>query len=577
MNPRVSVPKIFLRGNKWYVRVQVPKSMQERLRRKEYWVSLRTSDRAEALQHATAATQKKRREISAVYRRLSAIKETLHELDTDQQIALGREAYAIHIRGGADLVAEFESSGFDCLKSFTEARSETVDDMIVRLRLARFDTPHIRTMALTLMEENGIRLPEGSLAFQQLLEICATTFIEAKRNELALLKGRAVHDAPNPHYVDTVTGGPKEYISLGDQLAMPPEPTPSLTALMEKFLDNPTKLRTDKTKKSIRGYLGVVFQILGDDTPVDEITEADCERVRDLIARLPPNFMKLPDADKHTLDELADVAERKKMAKLSPTGVNNYLRWLLTFLAYFHRKGMMNRMPTAYAEIKVADPVRKQDKREAFSNDQLNIIFRSRVYQDHERESSLFWVPLIALWNGMRSNEICQLDVADIKLEENVWGFDVTHISTTGDDDKSVKTSSSIRFVPMHPRLIDFGLLDFHAARPKDAKLFGDITRGVDGYYSTNFSKKVNRYLKKIGAHGPKHKFHSFRHNFRDALRRGRVDREIGKALGGWTGGNTDAFDIYGNGFEVGELCNEIALVDYPQVDWSVIRNTQPI
>ncbi|CAN0597565.1 unnamed protein product, partial [Ectocarpus sp. 12 AP-2014] len=303
---------------------------------------------------------------------------------------------------------------------------------------------------------------------------------------------------------------------------MPPEPTPSLTALMEKFLENPNKLRTEKTKKSIRGYLGVVFQILGNDTPVNRISEEDCERVRDLVARLPPNFMKLPDADKRTLDEFADIAERKKMAKLSPTGVNNYLRWLLTFLAWCHRKGMMDRMPTAYAEIKVADPVRKQDKREAFSNDQLNVIFHSTVYENGARDSSLFWVPLIALWNGMRSNEICQLDVADIKFEENVWGFDVTHISTTGDDDKSVKTGSSIRFVPMHPRLIEFGLLDFHGARPGNAKLFGDITRGVDGYYSTNFSKKVNRYLKGIGVHGPKHKFHSFRHNFRDALRKGR-------------------------------------------------------
>ncbi|WP_375279911.1 DUF6538 domain-containing protein, partial [Pseudooctadecabacter sp.] len=323
MNPRVSVPKIFLRGNKWYVRVQVPKSMQERLRRKEYWVSLRTTDRAEALQHATAATQKKRREISAAYRRLSAIRETFHELDEDQQLALGREAYATHIRGGADLIAEFEASSFDTLKAFSEARSETVDDLVTRLRLARSDTPHIRVMAHTLMEENGIRLPEGSLAFQQLLAICADTFIEAKRNELAQLRGRAVHDTPNPHYVDAVTGGPKGYVSLGDQLAMPPEPIPSLVELMETFLANPNKLRTDKTKKSIRAYLGVVFQILGDDTPVDEITEEDCERVRDLIARLPPNFMKLPDADKHTIEELAVMAERRGMEKLSPTGVNN--------------------------------------------------------------------------------------------------------------------------------------------------------------------------------------------------------------------------------------------------------------
>ena len=554
-----------------FVRVQVPKSMQERLKRKEYGISLRTSDQAEALQHATAATQKKRREVSAVYRRLSAIKETFHELDADQQIALGREAYATHVRGGADLIAEFESSSFDTLKEFTEARSEAVDNLVTRLRLARSDTPDIRIIAHILMEENGIRLPEGSVAFQQLLEVCAETFIEAKRNELAQLWGRAVHDAPNPHYVDTATGGPRAYVSLGDQLAMPSEPSPTLTQLMEIFLANPNKLRTVKTKKSIKGYLGVVFQILGDDTPVDEITEEDCEQVRDLIARLPPNFMKLPDAGKHTIEELADLAERKGMAKLSPTGVNNYLRWLLTFLSWCHRKGKMDRMPTAYAEIKVADPVRKEDKRAAFSNDQLNVIFRSQIYQDQKRNNSLFWVPLIALWNGMRSNEICQLDVADIKLEENIWGFDVTHISTTGDDDKSVKTGSSIRFVPMHPRLIEFGLLDFHGARPREAKLFGDITRGSDGYYSTNFSKKVNRYLKGIGAHGPKHKFHSFRHNFRDALRKGRVDREIGKALGCWTGGNTDAFDIYGNGYDINELKDEIIRVGYPHVDWSKI------
>ena len=100
---------------------------------------------------------------------------------------------------------------------------------IAKLRLEKSDNPSMRIMAYTLMEENSIRLHEGSLAFQQLLEICADTFIEAKRNELAQLRGRAVHDAPNPHYVDTVTGGPKTYVSLSDQLALPPEPMPSLT------------------------------------------------------------------------------------------------------------------------------------------------------------------------------------------------------------------------------------------------------------------------------------------------------------------------------------------------------------
>ncbi|MEP1612175.1 MAG: DUF6538 domain-containing protein [Roseobacter sp.] len=449
MNPRVSVPKIFLRGNKWCVRVQVPKSMQKGLRRKEHWVSLKTSDRAEALQRATATTQKKRREINAVYRRLEDIRETITELTEEQLVALGREEYDRHVQGQSDLIEDQKQSGLSW-GEFVDTRAAAIKGAVAQLRANKDSIPMTVIRAHQLMEENGVLFPKDSKAYQQLIKVCADAFIDAKRAELAVLEGYSVNENPNPMFINPATDQPHPFTTLSGQLATPPEPTPSLTQLMEKFLEDPNKLRTDKTKKSIRGYLGVVFQILGDDTPVDVIVEKDCERVHDLIARLPPNFMKLPDADKHTLEDLADLAERKGMTKLSPTGVNNYLRWLMTFLGWCHRKGKMDPIPMAYAEIKVADPVRKQDKRAAFSNDQLNVIFRSRVYQDQERDNSMFWVPLIALWNGMRSNEICQLDVADIKLEEKVWGFDITHISATGSNDKSMKTGSSIRFVPMH-------------------------------------------------------------------------------------------------------------------------------
>lgn len=172
----------------------------------------------------------------------------------------------------------------------------------------------------------------------------------------------------------------------------------------------------------------------------------------------------------------------------------------------------------------------------------------------------------------MRSNEICQLDTADVVEVDGIWGFDITHISATGDHDKSVKTGASIRLVPIHPKLIEFGFLNFHSSRPLGSKLFEDVTRGADGYYSSTFSKKSSRYLNEIGVLGPKHKFHSFRHNFRDALRKGRVDREIGKALGGWQRGKTEAFDIYGSGFPLDELFNELTRVDYPKVNWKHLQ-----
>lgn len=83
MNPRVSVPKIFLRGNRWYVRVQVPRSMQDRLGRREYWVTLRTSDRSVAMQRAATAAQKKRQEVMSAFRLLGAAPEIVAGRDVD--------------------------------------------------------------------------------------------------------------------------------------------------------------------------------------------------------------------------------------------------------------------------------------------------------------------------------------------------------------------------------------------------------------------------------------------------------------------------------------------------------------
>lgn len=77
MNPRASVPKIFLRGNRYYVRVQVPQSMQDRLGRREYWVSLRTSDRSVAMQRAATAAQRKRHEVVSAFRLLGDAAEVL--------------------------------------------------------------------------------------------------------------------------------------------------------------------------------------------------------------------------------------------------------------------------------------------------------------------------------------------------------------------------------------------------------------------------------------------------------------------------------------------------------------------
>jgi hypothetical protein len=63
-------------------------------------------------------------------------------------------------------------------------------------------------------------------------------------------------------------------------------------------------------------------------------------------------------------------------------------------------------------------------------------------------DGARFWVPLIALFCGMRLNEICQFDVADVRVFDDVNCFVVTEESLTGSRDKSLKTKTGRLEIP---------------------------------------------------------------------------------------------------------------------------------
>ena len=94
--------------------------------------------------------------------------------------------------------------------------------------------------------------------------------------------------------------------------------------------------------------------------------------------------------------------------------------------------------------------------------------------------------------------------------------------------------------------------------------MFPDLTVASTGYASDNFSKWFARFLDRVGINHPRKNFHSFRHNFRDALRASDASYERVRRLGGWTNGGTDA--AYGNAMEIEAttLSAEIGKVVYP-------------
>ena len=98
MARRSTAPKIFRRGNRFYVRIQVPKELQAEEGRKEFWISLGTEDHEEAIANALDVAKEKPNYFALQARRRSGHRKTIKSLSSERQLDLAREAFALHLR-----------------------------------------------------------------------------------------------------------------------------------------------------------------------------------------------------------------------------------------------------------------------------------------------------------------------------------------------------------------------------------------------------------------------------------------------------------------------------------------------
>src|SRR5262249_40128823 len=153
---------------------------------------------------------------------------------------------------------------------------------------------------------------------------------------------------------------------------------------------------------------------------------------------------------------------------------------------------------------------------------------------------------------GLRPNEACQMNAADVKrTSKGTWYVDIV---VSDDDDaagagaKTLKTTSSRRKVPVHPEVIKIGFLSFAKEQEKapGSRLFPDLKADQYGNHASYALKRFrDSFLPKEITLEPRQTFYSFRHNFRDALRHIEAPPDALQALGGWSQGKL-ASDNYG-------------------------------
>ncbi|MDZ5448270.1 DUF6538 domain-containing protein [Labrys sp. ZIDIC5] len=380
----------------------------------------------------------------------------------------------------------------------------------------------------------------------RLVELVRRAEIEHVKRRLDRLEGDGGDKPHDPLFADVST------------LTPPPSKARASATLGEAI----TRFETDPTRADLSEAAAMKYvlpfralrEVVGDDRPLVGIERPDCVEAFELLAAIPANIKKKARYDKLTLKEIVALAKETKDERISTTTVRNHAHHISSFFNWAIRKGLISANPAT----RMTDGSRKAaSTRKPFSLTQLSSMFAA-LPQWTEGRPGRHWLPLIALFSGMRLGEIATLATEDVKTVDGATCFVLVET-----DERRLKTPGATRTVPIHPELVRLGLLK-HVEGVRKAggnRLFADLARDNQRQTVDVFQKSFSYFLSKLDGFGGV-SFHSFRHNFRDALREAGSPIDVTRALGGWarSGGLEER---YGQGTRASTLAKWMANISY--------------
>ena len=264
---------------------------------------------------------------------------------------------------------------------------------------------------------------------------------------------------------------------------------PDLAELIDAFIEEKAPLWASKTIQMHSGALTLFLNFIGS-KPINLLSRKDCKDFKLTLEKLPPKWQSRFKG--MGMLEIAAMG----LSPISPATVNRTLSPICTFLNWVVVEGHISANPAL--RLRAVNRVRADTQRAAFSADNLRLLFEeSPMYRGCEPASkrnhagsmiikdARFWLPLIALFSGMRIEEIAQLRCRDIRQIDGVWVIDV-NIS----DGNRLKNQNSQRLIPIHSELLAIGLLDHNEKTNASGheRLWPEFRRGKHGSYSGAYS-----------------------------------------------------------------------------------------
>jgi len=307
----------------------------------------------------------------------------------------------------------------------------------------------------------------------------------------------------------------------------------------EKEHSHRTKMTRYQVERAVSSFL--TASQLHDNEPVWAITREACKTWRASLMALKeaPNGGRRPNA--------STIQARLRM-------VNHFLTWCAEreWLPADLMKGL------SLPKRLVAD---SKTRKTSFTEEELTKIIPTLLAFPAEDlpRTEFKWASLALMFSGARCLEIVQLRHQDIRQVDGIWVFDFKFV----DADHRVKNDPSVRLVPIHSQVIQYGFLEWVHHQPRDGERVFPLLHPKG---SNLVSMWFTRMLKALNLKRPAVSLHSLRHTLTVKLAQARTfpplqNRLLGHAIGKSV---EDRVYLAGLVFSVKDLSEALETVKFP-------------
>ena len=548
-------------GSRWYCRVRWPKEVWGTLGDGAFKKSLGTDSRAEAvlrlpgaLQEFQARVQKaKAQQLEATPRPLGAGEITLLVSRWFEQ---AQSAFQPSTKP-----RQLDPQERHARNALLRQKHEQLARR--RVQLGEGDYFALYPIVDGLLTRAGLNVDREDPSFGLLCQTLMRAWIALEETALAKMRGEFGHQPADPILEEL-------------KAAEPGGGSAPAAKTLDNLIEAYGAAKGDRWSQSTRNAYKPVYRVLRDTLGANrDVRSVDREAAREVfetVKGLPRNLGKNADLAKLPVPAAVAAARSLSLPTISPKSINDsYMALTVALFGWAVDERWIDHNP--FTKLRVVEEVAPEDKRDAFTPEQLATVFGSAPWSTGDTapsgKPSLYWAPLIALYHGLRIGEPCGMLTEEITERD---GLPVMNIKPN--DLRPLKNRQTKRFVPIHPELIRLGFLEDVEERRRagDVQLFPEAQRDANGHYGDHVTDWFARLLKSRGLQGQginsgNLTLHSLRHTFEDALRDAGIDETLeGKTLAGRKRGSDPTAAAYGNGRNMAQLAEKLALITHPTV-----------